>query len=252
MAWNQDQELFSAVAFLLQDNHLVQAAFPCQVHPSLAVVAYPFQVVEAYQDLPFQVQVAFWNSCVVEVAYQVVEAFLNSYLAVEAFPFLAVEAYQVVVDHPSKAVKVLPLKVDHSWMAVEAFLVEVAFPFVAVLPLMVVGAYQAVEDHPLRVEEDHPSRVVEDHPLKAVEAYQVLEDQTYDLVEHALDLVVMKVSPCQVLKAFLMVVEGLHLQVEEACVVMVQVLNLRWMLVALNWEENLMDPFLELRVGHVH
>merc|ERR1719474_2206502 len=136
------------------------------------------------------------------------------------------------------AVKVLPLKVDHSWMAVEAFLVEVAFPFVA--------------DHPLRVEEDHPSRVVEDHPLKAVEAYQVLEDQTYDLVEHALDLVVMKVSPCQVLKAFLMVVEGLHLQVEEACVVMVQVLNLRWMLVALNWEENLMDPFLELRVGHVH
>jgi len=203
------------------------------------VVAFPFQVVEAYQDLPFQVQVAFWNSCVVVVACLVVEAFLNSYLAVEAFPFLAVEAYQVVVVHPL--------------MAVEAFLVEVAFPFVVVLPLMVVEAYQAVEDQPLKAVEDHPSKVVEVLPLMAVEAYQVLEDQTYDLVEHALDLVVMKVSPCQVLKAFLTVVEGLHLQVEEACVVvMIQVLNLCLMLVALNLEENLKGPFLELKVEDDH
>jgi len=56
----------------------------------------------AYYDLPYQV--AFQNSCVV-VACLVVGAFLNSYLAVEAYPFPAEEACQAVVVHPLMVVE---------------------------------------------------------------------------------------------------------------------------------------------------
>ena len=95
---NQDQDLFSVAAFHLQGNHLVQVAYPSLVLPFQAVVASPFQVqtMGAYYDLPYQV--AFQNSCVVG-------AFLNSYLAVEACPFLAEEACQAVVVHPLMVVE---------------------------------------------------------------------------------------------------------------------------------------------------
>ena len=86
---------------------------------------------------------------------------------------------------------------------------------------MVVEAFLAVEDHSLTLMVEEAYQAVEDLPSMVGVAYQVLEDQPCDLVEHALGLVAMMVSPFQVLEAFLRVVEGLHLQIEEASAVMV-------------------------------
>ena len=87
---------------------------------------------------------------------------------------------------------------------------------------MVVEAFLAVGDRSLTLMVEEAYQAVEDLPSMVGVAYQVLEDQPYDLVEHALDLVAMMVSPFQALEAFLREVEGLHLRIEEASVVKVQ------------------------------